>query len=166
MEHTGVKRLPIIAICGPGRSGKDETAKWLAANTPLRFSLGTSQVIAPHIAAEDGISVEEAYARRHEDRDRWFRKGNELRVDDHAYLVRECLKQGEIVVGLRNADEVVASRSEGLIDLFLWIERDVEEDPTMTFGPELCDIIIDNNCTIPELHERLAGLARFAGLIG
>lgn len=95
----------------------------------------------------------------------WFDVGNELRRDDPAYLVRECLRDAEIVVGLRNADEVEAARAEGLIDLFIWVVRYVPPDPTMTFGPELCDVMLPNTGTLDRLHERLEALARFAGLL-
>jgi hypothetical protein len=91
--------------------------------------------------------------------------GNELRSPDPTYLVRECLKEGEIAVGLRNSDEVKAARAEGLIDLFVWVEREVPADPTQTFGPERCDVIVLNDGTPDEFFGRLAALARFAGLL-
>lgn len=89
------------AICGHGRSGKDSAARWLAAHTPLRLGKTTSEVIAPHRAAELGISVEEAFSRRHEERDVWYELGNRLREKDAAYLIRETLRNGEICVGIR-----------------------------------------------------------------
>lgn len=158
------RALPKIALCGPGRSGKDECASWLSANTSLRFGRSTSQVIAPYVAERLGVSVAEAFARRHEDRELWFAIGNELRLQDPTFLVRECLRDGEIVVGMRNQDEVIAARSQRLIDLFVWISRDVPHDPTQTYGPELCDIEIENRGTLEELFDRLEALTRFAGL--
>ena len=155
---------PKIAICGPGRSGKDEAARWLASHTKLRFTRSTSEVIAPHAAARLGKGIAESFAERHENRQFWFDVGNELRAGDPAYLVRECLRGGEIVVGLRNADEVVEARRVGLVDLFIWIERDVLRDHTQTFGPELCDVVIPNNGSLEEFFGKLAALARFAGL--
>lgn len=158
------RALPKIALCGPGRSGKDECAKWFSANTPLRFGRSTSQVIAPYVAERLGVSVPEAFARRHEDRELWFSVGNELRLHDPTFLVRECLRDGEIVVGLRNRDEMIAARSQRLIDLFVWISRDVPHDQTQTYGPELCDIEIENRGTLADLFDRLEALARFAGI--
>lgn len=160
-----MRELPHIAICGHGRSGKDTAAQWFAANTSLRLGLTTSEIIAPFVAAEDGVTVEVAFARRHEERERWFLRGNALRNPDAAFLVRECLKGGEVVVGLRNADEIAAARAEQLIDLFVWIERAVPADPTQTFGSELCDIVVPNNATLDEFHDRLRALASFAGLV-
>lgn len=161
----GGRVLPRIAFCGPGRSGKDECAHWFAENTRLRFGRSTSEVIAPYVAARLGLDAAEAFARRHEDRVLWFEVGNELRRHDPLFLVRECLADGEIVVGMRNRDEVIGARAEGLIDLLAWIDRDVPVDPTMTYGPELCDVRIDNRGTLADLRGRLAALASFAGVL-
>jgi len=136
------QNLPRIAICGHGRSGKDTAARWLAEHTPLRLGKTTSEVIAPYRAAELGVSVEEAFTRRHEERDLWYELGNRLRANDWARLVRETLRDGEICVGIRDPEELAAARAEGLVDLVLWIDRDVKPDSTMKFGPERCDIIV------------------------
>jgi hypothetical protein len=156
---------PKLAICGPGRSGKDPAACWLATHTRLRLGRSTSQVIAPFVASRLGISIEEAFNRRHMDRVYWFNLGNQLRASDPAALVREAIRDADIVQGLRNYDAVIASRNERLVDFFLWIERAVPPDPTMTFGPEKCDVIVQNNGTLPELYEKLESLARFANIL-
>lgn len=158
-------RGPKVAICGPGRCGKDTAAMWLAGHTSLRLGKSTSQVIAPFAAQRLGLSVEDAFARRHSDRKYWFDLGNELRARDPTFLVREALREGDIVVGLRNPDEVTASRREGLVDLFIWIERVVPDDPTMAFGADSCDITIINNSSIEDLFARLRSLATFAGIL-
>jgi len=95
----------------------------------------------------------------------WFEVGNKLRTEDPAYLVRACLREGEIVVGLRNVDEVSVARELGLVDLFAWLDHDAPEDPTMTFGHELCDVIVANYGPIDELHEKKRAFARFARLM-
>jgi hypothetical protein len=159
-------QLPKIAICGHGRSGKDTAARWLAEHTPLRLGRTTSEVIAPFRAAELGIPVEDAFARRHEERDVWYLLGNRLRANDWARLVRETLRDGEICVGIRDPEELGATRAEGLVDLVLWIDRDVPADPTMKFGAERCDIIIRNDGSLETFYRRLEALMRFAGLSG
>jgi hypothetical protein len=159
------QQLPRIAICGPGRSGKDTAGAWLAANTPLRLGRTTSEVIAPHVAKRLGRPVIEVFAERHQNRQLWFDIGNELRANDPAFLVRECLKNADIAVGLRNEDEVRAASGERIVDLVLWIEREVPHDPTMKFGPELCDFTLTNHGDLDDLYARLEALARFAGLL-
>src|SRR5687768_11374502 len=117
-------QTPKIAICGPGRSGKDTAAEWFAGHTVLRFGRTTSEVIAPHAAARLGLPVDVAFAQRHADRQLWFAIGVELQQSDPAYLVRETLRDAEISVGLRSRDELAAVRGERLVDLVAWIDRD------------------------------------------
>jgi len=161
------KRAPRIAFCGPGRSGKDECSTYFARITGLRFAGSMSQFLCPFVAARLGLSDEEAFARRHESdamRMTWYRIGNELRDSDPALLVRETLKAGEICNGIRDIREFEAAKAEGLADLFIWVERDVPTDPTITYGAGLCDVVLDNNGSLGELHTKLDALARFAGL--
>lgn len=164
-QQAMTRRLPKIAICGHGQAGKDTAARILTLLTPLRLGRTTSEVIAPHRAAELGISVDEAFAQRHTERDIWYELGNRLRAHDAAYLVRETLRDGEICVGIRDPEELLAARREGLIDITLWIDRDVAPDPTMKFGPENCEVVIPNRQGLFELERRLEAVARFAGLL-
>lgn len=152
-------------LCGPSRCGKDEAAIWLSQNTPLRYAGSMSQVIAPHVARRLGKTVDEVFATRHADKQLWFDVGNELRARDPLRIVRECLEKSDIVVGPRDDGEIVHARETDLIDLAIWIEREVPEDPTMTYGPELCDIVVLNLGPLHRMHESLRALARFAGVI-
>lgn len=153
-----------IAIVGPGRSGKDEMAIRLAGTTSLRYSRSTSEVIAPHAAKRLGLSVKEAFRRRHEDRELWYRIGVELRADDPAFLAREVLKDGDIVVGVRDRLELETTCDEGLVDLVVWIDRDVPPDPTLTYGVDLADIIIPNRWELADFHRRIDRLAATWGV--
>ena len=154
-----------IAIVGRGRAGKDATAAWLSANTTLHYALSTSQVIAPHAAKRLGLSVDEAFRRRHEDRELWRRLGDELRRDDPARLARETLAVGDLCVGVRARVEMEAVISEGLVDLVLWVDRDVPPDLTLEFDAGLADVILPNHGTVAELHGRLRRLARALGVL-
>lgn len=156
METTN--SLPRIAISGPGRSGKDEAAEYLKRHG-FRYSESTSCVITREIARQTGLSFEECHAKRHEHRGRWYHVGNQLREKDPAHLVREVLKTGNVVVGVRDGIEMRAAREKGLVDLVVWIDRDVPPDPTLTYGTELADIIIPNHEGLPEFHARLDRLA-------
>lgn len=161
------KRPPRIAFCGPGRSGKDACSTYFARITGLRFAGSMSQYLAPFVAAELGIPTEEAFARRHESdamRMTWYLTGNKLRDADPAKLIRETLHSGEICNGIRDPRELDAGLAEGLIDLLVWVERDVPPDPTQKYGADRCHIVLDNNGTHRQRELRLDALARFAGL--
>lgn len=132
-----------LAILGHGRAGKDTAADFLDDHTPLRYAGSTSEFLCPFVAAKLGISEAEAFARRHEDRQLWYDTGNELRRDDPLFLVRRVLAAGDLIVGLRDAEEVARLPEVG-VDLRIWIHRDVPADPTCKFGPEDCDVVVHN----------------------
>lgn len=135
---------PRIALCGPGRSGKDTAARWIAAHTPLRYAGATSEFLLDEIVARTGADPEDAWATRHANRDLWYRIGNELRAEDPLVLVRRALERSELLVGCRDGDELVRARAEGLIDFVVWIERDVPPDPTLTYDHRLADVVVAN----------------------
>lgn len=154
-----------LAIVGPGRAGKDEAARWLSARTRLHYALSTSEVIAPEIARRKGIAVTEAFANRHRDRDEWRRVGDEMRARDPAALARKTLAAGDICVGIRARVEIEAVIRERLVDLVVWVDRDVPEDPTLEYGAEMVDVVILNHWGVEELHGRLERLARTWGVL-
>lgn len=154
-----------LAFVGPSGAGKDEAGEFVSrCFAGLPYWGPTSLVIAPHIAAEDGVSIEEAYAHRHRDKERWRKKGDLLRLHDPAHLARKTLETGRIVVGVRSLIEITAVRAEGLVDLIVWIDRDVPPDPTLEYGSELADLVIENHWGLPEFHDRLRRLGRALGL--
>lgn len=157
-----------LLLVGHGRCGKDTGCARLAEITLLRNAGTTSKYLAEYVASKLGLPVEEAYARRHESNEMrmiWYHAGNELRENGPTTLIRRALANGEITGGIRDKPEVLGAKSEGLIDLIIWVEnRRVPEDPTVKFGPEDCDIVIQNNGTLEQYYEKLERLAKFAGL--
>lgn len=153
-----------LAICGPSRCGKDSAALYLRDRYGMVYWGSTSRVILPHVAQRLGISEETAYANRHAHADLWFAVGNELRRDDRAALARHVLARGDLCVGVRDHDEMEAVRDEGLCDLSIWLDRPGRRDPTMRYGPELCDVTILNHGSLDHLYARLDRLARAIGL--
>lgn len=157
-----------IIFVGAGRSGKDEACKYLAKITPLRNAGTTSLYLAKYVAERLGVTEAEAYARRHESdemRTLWYNIGNEIREGDPLKLLKEALAFGELTGGLRDVAEVRAARESGVADLIVWISnRRVAPDPTMTFGSEECDIVVENHWSLEEYHKRLERLARMVAL--
>lgn len=155
-----------IAICGHGRAGKDIAAWWFNDHTFLCYSgFSTSVAITPHAAKHLGISEEEAFARRHEDRMLWFELGNKLREHDPAFLARQTFQHGDIAVGIRDRSEMEAVLREGLVRHAIWIDRDVPVDPTLNYGKELCDIVVENHGTLEEFYAMLRAVAGVLGVL-
>jgi hypothetical protein len=156
-----------IVFCGPSRAGKDEACNWLASHTPLVFRGSTSHYLAELVAPRIGVAVETLRGpERHNYREEMFRIGNELRDGQPGYLIQAALDDGaDLLCGLRDPREIDWAREHDVIDLFVWVNRDVPYDPTMRlYGPEKCDIRIDNYGTLDEYYGRLRQLAKFAGI--
>jgi len=153
-----------VAICGPGCSGKDVAAEYLARTRALVYWGSTSRVIVPAVAAKLGLSEDETYARRHEFRPLMFETGIELRRQDPAYLARTVLEHGNLCVGVRDRAEMQAVRAERLVDVAIWIERPGLHDPTMQYGPELCDFIVPNRWGLDEFYQRIDTIANLMNL--
>ena len=158
-----------ILFVGHGRAGKDTACEHFAEITGLRNAGTTSKYLCAYVAAKLGLSVEDAYARRHESdemRTVWYHSGNELRANGPTTLVRMALEHGEITGGVRDLAEIIAVREEGLVDLVVWVDNNrVKPDPTVTFSRKDCDVVVENHWTIEEFHGRLRRLAGFAGLL-
>ena len=151
----------ILGIMGPGRSGKDEAAEWFVKNRGLRYSGTTSVAISKRVAELEDISFEEAHSVRHERREYWRWLGDQMREDDPAALARIVREGSDMLVGVRAKVELKQVRKEKLCDLIIWIDRPgIPIDPTIEFGPELCDIIIPNWWGLREYHERLKILSK------
>lgn len=155
----------IIGIMGVGRSGKDTAAEWLVEHTNLKYRGSTSIIISEEIARRENITFEEAHSQRHERREYWRMVGDEMRIHDSAALAREVLKDSNLIVGIRSYLEMEKIKQERLCDIIIWISRlDVAVDPTIEFGSEMCDIVIENHWGFEEYYERLNNLSKILGL--
>lgn len=149
-----------IAVIGHGESGKDRFAHQFARAAGLRLGKSVSLHMAPHVSRLLGLSVEEAYHLRRENREQWAEVIDDYREGDPARCIREILEEGDVVVGVRRRHEFEAARRQRLLRLVIWIERpDRPKDPTMQLTVEDADIVIMNN-------QSLAGLLHRARRLG
>ena len=159
---SGRKRIMVVGHSG---AGQDTACRFLAEVTHLRFAATTSDCLARHVAVRLGVPVQQAYRTRHANRNLWHRVGNELRRRDPGLLTRESLRHAEITGGVRGIEEVQACRREHLVDLIVWVDNDrVRGGPTVTFGPDDCDVVVANHGSLEEFHGHLLRLARLADL--
>jgi hypothetical protein len=142
------------------------------ARPPTIANVATSQlyrpalklaIVGPGRSGKD--TAAEWFAARHDRRAIMRAKGDAMRESDPAALAREALKFGDIANGIRAKVEIEAVKLEGLVDLTIWIDREVERDDTLEFGPEVADIIIQNHGGLADFHARLARLARSWGVL-
>lgn len=157
---------PRIAIVGWGRAGKDEAGKILSRLSSLRYSGSTSNVVCPLIAAELGLTPEEAWATRHANRQFWKDWCDNYRRDDPARIIRKLLETSDMAIGIRGKEELLCAQREGLVSLTVWIENPrVPPDYTVEFDHTLADLVIHNDSNLTLYNTRLRRLANFAGLL-
>ncbi len=155
-----------IAICGPGRSGKDVAADYLAEITPLRYKAGTSYW-ARHLvfdwmtAAGYGYAdADDCWNDRHAHRQLWAQIIGEYNAKDPVQLYRDCLQDQDILTGLRWRHEMLVCRAAKLVDLWAWIHRPgVCHDPTMEYEAKDCDVVIANDGTLEQFYAKLDAFA-------
>jgi len=133
--------------------------KWLV----LKYAGSLSKIACPLIAADLKISVKEAWESRHQNRKFWFEWCNNYREGDPLRLINESIKIADMAVGIRDREEIVAANT--VLDLIIWVDRDVPKDPTVMFDRSYCDVVIDNSGTMSELSERLRRFSHFANIL-
>jgi len=158
----------ILAVCGPGRCGKDTVALWFNKHTTLRFHTSTSLAAAPYVFEKWGHDyypdVESCFAHRGNYRETWRDLMVQLNTPDPTTVARLCMETQELLVGIRTLREYEPCR-EKIIDLSLWIEKPyLPPDLTLEYGPESCDLTVINDGSLKDLYTKLDRLARFANL--
>jgi hypothetical protein len=155
-------RKPFIVFVGPGRCGKDECCRILESVSVLKNAGTTSKYLTKYVAQEMGVDEETCYRERHQNRQRWREIGDQVRRDDPAKLVTEAMQHGDITGGIRGLSEIVAVRY--LVDLVVWVDRDVPPDETLEFGKEHADLVLPNHWSLDDLEIRLMRLAWSLGV--
>lgn len=164
-----------LLFVGHGQAGKDHALSHLENISVLKNAGTTSFYLAKYIAQRKGCSVEEAYRGRRDERELWYKTGNEIREGDPAKLLKEAFAVGDMLTtddelhcvgtgGLRDFAEIKAAKD--VADLIIWVANMwVPVDPTLKFTSRECDIVIENHWGIPEYNERLHRFAKTWGLL-
>lgn len=157
---------PTILFVGHGRAGKDEGAKFLARAAGLKYAGSFSWAGLPFVADRLRLHPAEAWETRHASREQWKSLLDGLRAHDQTLLAELVLATGEIAAGLRDRAELLAVKEAGLFSRIVWVDRDVPNDPTVTFTAQDCDESISNRGSLQEYHASLLKAAVRWGLLG
>ncbi len=160
-DHRRRRGIPAFGFCGMGRAGKDTAAEYVCAHTDAVYPRSASWQALPFIAHMIGVSEEEAWNSRHQNREFWIAACHAFRGSDYTLLVRLCLSAGDVAVGIRGRLELAAAVRTGVVDLTLWVDNPrVPKDVTVEYGPEDCDIVVTNHGSITEFYAKLHRLVR------
>lgn len=159
-----------LAICGPGLSGKNVVSKWLAENLGLRYHMSTSEaaaeVVYDKLKDKYGYSsCDECWNDRRMHRVEWGEIIADHNKPDGIQLYRTMLADHDILDGIRRGAELIKCQELGLIDLSIWVQRDVVGDPSLDYGPEVCDISVDNSGSLEDFYRKLARLGRWLPIV-
>jgi hypothetical protein len=139
------RSLPKILIVGPGRCGKDSLGEFIHNNSKHTYAGSTSKFLVKYVAECFRIPPEQAYPLRHKHRERWFEIGNATRENDHGLLQKEALAVGNVVAGIRDFREIAWACYNEIYDHIIWIDADVEQDPTLTFTANDIAVMLKDN---------------------
>lgn len=160
------RKYPVVALLGHGRCGKDLGALWAADNYAIEYSGSVSEFVAPLIAHAVDQDEDEVYHARHANRMFWKEFCNELRRHDPTFLVKMCLAEGDMVAGIRAATELEACLYD-VFDLAVWVDNPrVDNDPTLEFTMDDCDISVRNASSKLDYFGRLRRLMDNIGIPG
>ncbi len=127
-----------ILIVGHGRHGKDTLANMLDVELGFKFR-GSSEVAASAVVyplmSNFYDSPEDAFSRRHENRELWRAVISDFNREDPARLSKLVCADGHGYTGLRDKREVITTIKSGLFTHVIWIKRPdlKEDDSTMMF---------------------------------
>lgn len=151
-----------LLVVGHARHGKDTFGEIARDNFKLNFESSSEfmceRVIFPMLKEEHSYKTAlECFKDRINHRDKWFKIITEFNTPDLTRLSRNILKEAEIYVGMRNAEELKASRH--LFDLVVWVDASErlgsEPSSSMTITSDMCDVILTNNETLNKFKTKV-----------
>ena len=149
-----------LLIIGHGRHGKDTVAEILHDMYGLKFisssMYASKRVVFPALQGLYGYKdSEECFSDRHNHRAEWFDLITAYNTPDKARLATCVMDTNDIYVGMRNEDELKASRH--LFDFIIWVDasarHSIEHSDSCAVTHCDADIVLDNNGTLDDLTE-------------
>lgn len=183
-----MKRIPRIAICGPGRSGKDIAAITMAKVLGVEYWRSSSEAAMhivweqwgqhlqqpqkPHVLNSESFDVARPvydspaamFADRINHREIWAEVIRKYNQPDGIRLYREMIAAGDsILCGIRRHAELLACQASGLVELSIWIDRPNRDDVTCEVTAEHCDVSVPNLGSEEQFKAKLTRLATCLG---
>lgn len=171
---------PKILVLGYARHGKDTVAEMLRDKHGFKF-ISSSLFAAGHVVMpalkEHGVtyeSVDDCFNDRHsyneivgDMRTFWYETIKAYNSPDKSRLSHEILRDNDMYVGMRDAEEFASSRD--LYDYVLWVDASArglppEQESSMDIRPDEFMHVIANSGTLEDLERQVDEFA--AGILG
>jgi len=163
-----MKQLPKLLILGHMRHGKDTFGEIIRDIYGYKFN--SSSQAAADIFIYDELkekygykTSEECFEDRVNHRPEWHKMICDFNKDDQAKLAKEILKNADSYVGMRDTDEILECKRQGLFDLIIWVDtserKPQEGKDSMNIDKSIADFIVENNGTLEEFEEKVCRIA-------
>lgn len=157
-------KIPSLLFIGNARHGKDSFAEIMEEHYGLKF-VSSSQAAAD-IFIYDALKEKynytnsvECFEDRVNHRAEWYDMICEYNKEDKARLAKGILELADCYVGMRDRDEILECKRQGLFDLVVWVDASdrlpLEDPSSFNIDKGDADIIIDNNGTLEQFVERV-----------
>lgn len=142
-----------IAVIGYTGSGKSTAASMLAEIMEVGAA-DTSAYLIRDYAKYAGISPQHILSNKHKYRDDLFKYARSIQLNDPLYLIKQALSDASIITGIRNPDEIRASRN--LFDYIIWIDNPgINAGSTDKLDESYADITVHNIGSTEDLYNIL-----------
>ena len=163
-----MKQLPKLLILGHMRHGKDTFGEII--RDIYGYDFNSSSQAAADIFIYDELKVkygyktsEECFEDRINHRPEWHQMICDYNKNDQARLAKDILKDVDCYVGMRDTDEILECKRQGLFDLIVWVDaserKPKEGKDSFNIDKSIADIIVENNGTLEEFEEKVCRIA-------
>ena len=160
-----------LLVLGYARSGKDTVAEMLEKIYSLNFcsssEFANHRIVFPILTKKYNYqTLSECFNDRFNHRQEWFEIISAYNRP-HDRLAKEIILENDIYVGMRNKNELKASRN--LFDHILWIEAEArgikkEDINSCNITPDDCTYVLKNNSDIHHLKTQVILFGETIGL--
>ena len=148
-----------IMVCGHGGHGKDQFCEFLGMQFTSSSRVALDKVIWDAIG-HGFADKDECYELRGNHRSVWYSLIKDYNTPDTTRLCRDIFKDKDVYCGIRDREEFLQAKKEGLFDISIWVDASGRVPPESSSSCTLlksdCDIVIDNNGTLAQLEEKAA----------
>lgn len=154
-----------IVVFGHKRHGKDSACEFIQSHFGLSFMSSSyfacQKFIFEEMREEHGYkTVDECFEDRGNYRETWYNSICNYNAANPIRLGEEIFADYSIYCGIRSKVEFEALKAAGYIDLSIWIDASErlpgEDADSMTLSKDDADIVITNNTSESDFHERLS----------